>query len=393
MSLPLVRVAAVAALAALTPGVYTVGSPRAAAADESPDAYWVYLGTYTGQKEGDSKGIYRSKMDARTGKLSEPELAAEMGSPSFLAVHPNGKFLYAVGEGGGKDGGPVVAFALDAKTGALTKLNEELSGGPGPCHVSVSPTGKAAVVANYGGGSCAFFKLGEDGKIVQKTHFCQHKGSSVNPGRQKEPHAHCGFFDPTGQFALVADLGIDRVKVFRFDPKTGGVTNGEGEDVKTPPGSGPRHIAIAPDGKFAYVCGELDSTVNVVKLDLPGGKNEVVQSLSTLPMPVEGNSTAECILHPSGNFVYVSNRGHNSVAVFTVGPDRKLTAAGHVTGDIKTPRNFNVDPSGRWMLIASEAGAKVGVWEIDPKTGLAKETGTTVKVSKPVCVKFVAVGK
>ena len=389
-----VRAAAAAALfAVLNPGVYTPGSPGATAADESPDAYWVYFGTYTGKKDTDSKGIYRSRMDAATGKLSEPELAAEMGSPSFLAIHPTGKFLYAVGEGGGTDGGPVVAFALDSKSGGLTKLNANLSGGPGPCHVSVSPDGQFAVAANYGGGSCAFFKLGADGKIAGRTAFVQHKGTGANPGRQKEPHAHCGFFDPTSRFALVADLGIDRVKVFHIDPKDGGVSNKEAEDVKTPPGSGPRHIALAPYGKFAYVCGELDSTVNVVKLDLAGGKSEVVQSLPTIPQPDPKNSTAECILHPSGNFVFVSNRGHNSVASFAVGADRKLTFVGHITGDIKTPRNFNVDPSGKWMLIASEHGGKVGVWELDPKTGLGKETGTIAKLNRPVCVKFVPVGK
>jgi 6-phosphogluconolactonase len=386
-----VRAVAAAALAAVAAAALSPSSSRAA--DESPAAYWVYFGTYTGKKDTDSKGIYRSRMDAATGKLSEPELAAEMGSPSFLAVHPSGKFLYAVGEGGGKDGGPVVAFALDSRTGGLTKLNEGLSGGPGPCHISVSPDGRFAVAANYTGGSCAFFKIGDDGKIANRTAFVQHKGTSANPQRQKEPHAHCGFFDPTSRFALVVDLGIDRVKVFSLDPKDGGVSNDEAKDVKTPPGAGPRHVAIAPDGKFAYVCGELDSTVNVIKLDLPVGKNEVVQTLSTLPMPVKGNSTAECILNPSGNYVYVSNRGHNSVAVFAVGADRKLTAAGHITGDIKTPRNFNIDPSGKWMLIASQDGGKVGVWELDPKTGLGKETGSTVKVSRPVCVKFVPVGK
>jgi 6-phosphogluconolactonase len=291
-----------------------------------------------------------------------------------------------VGEGGGKDGGPVVAFGLDQKTGTLTKLNEDKSGGSGPCHVSVSPDGKFAVVANYGGGSCAFFKLGDDGKLAGRTAFMQHKGMGADPGRQKEPHAHCGFFDPTNGYALVVDLGIDRVKVFKIDPKDGGVSNAN--DVVTPPGSGPRHIAIAPDGKFAYVCGELDSTVNVIRLDL-GGKSEVIQSLSTLPEPTKGNSTAECVLHPSGKFVYVSNRGHNSVAVFTVNEDRKLTAAGHIKGDIKTPRNFNIDPSGRWMLIASQDGNKVGVYEIDAKTGMAKETDVSVKVGNPVCVKFV----
>ncbi|HUR52575.1 MAG TPA: lactonase family protein [Gemmataceae bacterium] len=355
----------------------------AASADD-----WVYFGTYTGGKGfAASKGIYRSKFETATGKLGQPELAAEMGSPSFLAIHPNGKFLYAVGEGGGKDGGPVVAFSLDAKTGALTKLNEDKSGGSGPCHISVHPKGTHAVVANYGGGSCSIFKVNDDGKLSNPVFF-QHKGSGPNTGRQKEPHAHCGFFTPDGRSALVVDLGIDRVKVFQLDA-IGGVSNDEAKDIVTPPGSGPRHIAIAPDGKFAYVCGELDSTANVIDL----GSNKVVQSLSTLPAPHKGNSTAECILHPNGKFVYVSNRGHNSIAVFKVGEDRKLTAAGHIKGEIKTPRNFNIDPSGKWMLIASQDGDGVGVWELDPNTGMGKETGNAVVVGRPVCVKFVPVAK
>ena len=387
MLLPHRRAALAAALALST----ATGAALIAADEPGPDAYWVYFGTYTGKDA--SQGIYRSKMDAKTGKLGEPELAAEMGSPSFLAVHPNGKFLYAVGEGGGKDGGPVVAFALDAKTGAITKLNEALSGGSGPCHISVHPKGSHIIVANYGGGSTKIIRIAADGKISGDHAFAQHTGTGPDRGRQEGPHAHCAFFDPTGAFALSVDLGIDRVKVFKFDSNTGATDDEAARDITTPPGSGPRHIAIAPDGKFAYVCGELDSTVNVISMDLAGGKSEVIQTLSTLKEPVKGNSTAECILHPSGRFVYVSNRGHNSVAVFKVGADRKLTATGHITGDIKTPRNFNVDPTGHWMLIASEAGDKVGVYEIDLKTGMAKETENVAKLSKPVCVKFVAVAK
>ena len=357
----------------------------------SADEYWVYFGTYTGKTEKDSKGIYRSKFDNKTGKLTAPELAAEMGSPSFVAIHPSGKFLYAVGEGGGKDGGPVVAFSIDAKTGELTKLNENTSGGGGPCHISVHPKGTHAIVANYGGGSTAVFKLGEDGKIVERTAFVQHEGMSKDPGRQKAPHAHCGFFDATGKRAFTVDLGIDKVKVFAFDAETGKIADDASDDIDTPPGAGPRHIALAPDGLFAYVCGELNSTVNVIEFG--GKRGKVVQSLSTLPKPTPGNSTAECIMHPNGKFVYVSNRGHNSIAVFTVNANRRLTAAGHITGDIKIPRNFNTDPSGKWMLIASQDGGKVGVWEIDEKTGTGKETGDTVAVSRCVCVKFVPVAK
>jgi 6-phosphogluconolactonase len=380
MTLPHHR-AALAAAAVLAASSFTV----AADADTAGN-YWVYLGTYTG-KDG-SKGIYRSRLDAKTGKLAAAELAAEMGSPSFLAIHPTEKYLYAVGEGGGKEGGPVVAFALDGKTGALTKLNETKSGGGGPCHISIHPKGTFATVANYGGGSTGIFRLGEDGKVGERTAFIQHSGKGKDPGRQKGPHAHCSFFMPGGEVVLTVDLGIDRVKVFAFNPATGRADD-TGSDVVTPPGSGPRHIAIAPDGDFAYVCGELDSTVNVIDF-APGGK--VIQTLSTLPEPVKGNSTAECILHPSGKFVYVSNRGHNSIAVFKVGAlDRKLTAAGHITGDIKTPRNFNVDPTGKWMLIASQDGGKVEVFEIDAATGSAKPTGNAVSIARCVCVKFVPV--
>lgn len=369
----LVRLALVTALVA--------GGSAAGAAE-----HWVFFGTYTGKGEKDSKGIYRAKFDDATGKLGAPELAAEMGSPSFVTVHPNKQFLYAVGEGGDKDGGPVVAFALDAKTGALTKLNEDKSGGSGPCHIVVSPKGDFAAVANYGGGSTCVFAVGADGTLGKRLGFVQHKGSSANPGRQKEPHAHCCAFNATGDHLYTVDLGIDKIKVFHVSLKKG-VEEDTEEDITTPPGSGPRHIAFAPDRKGVYVCGELNSTVNVVK----AGK--VVQSLSTLPKPTPGNSTAECIVAPDGKFVYVSNRGHNSVAVFKVKEDRTLEAAGHITGDIKTPRNFNIDPSGKWMLIASQDGGKVGVWARDRATGGAKETGTTVPVRQCVCVKFVPVAK
>jgi len=361
------------------------GAPAPSADESAPDAYWVYFGTYTGGKGG-SKGIHRAKFDAKTGKLSDVAVAAEMGSPSFVTVHPNGKFLYAVGEGQGKDGGAVVAFALNAKTGELTKLNDGKSGGPGPCHIVVSPKGTHAAIANYGGGSTALFTIGADGKLGDRVGFVQHKGSSTNPGRQKEPHAHCCAFDPTGEFVATVDLGIDKIKIFKIDAEKGLVED-EKRDIVTPPGSGPRHVALSVRTKTAYVCGELDSTVNVIQ------EHKVVQSLSTLPEPTKGNSTAECVLAPSGKFVYVSNRGHNSIAVFKVNDDGKLAAAGHITGDIKIPRNFNIDPTGKWMLIASQDGHKVGVWELDAKTGGAKETGSTVPVGSPVCVKFVAIEK
>ena len=370
--------AALFALAALAPAL-------AAAADEpAPGAYWVYFGTYT-SKDG-SKGIYRSKLDVKTGKLSEAELAAEVGSPSFLAVRGDGSALYAVGETAGKDGGGVYSYAVDRRTGALTKTGEATSGGAGPCYVSVRPDGKMLGVANYGGGSTALLAVDAKGAVGKRVAFFQHAGSGPDGGRQKEPHAHCTQFDPAGKYALTVDLGIDKVKVFALTPD--GAKEQPEKDIAVPPGAGPRHLALAPDAKFAYVCGELDMTVNVVRLDLDG-KSEVIQTLPTVPKKEKGQSTAECVLHPSGKFVYVSNRGHHSVAVFKVNDDRKLTAAGHITGDIKTPRNFAVDPTGKWMLIASQDGGKVGVWELDAATGMGKETGSTAAVSRPVCVRFV----
>jgi 6-phosphogluconolactonase len=357
----------------------------AAVGSAAPAAeHWVFFGTYT-DKDG-SKGIYRSKLDDATGKLTEPQLAAQMDSPSFVTVHPNKKFLYAVGESGGADGGAVVAFALDAKTGALTKLNEDKSGGSGPCFIGISPKGDFAAIANYGGGSTCVFAVEPDGKLGKRLGFVQHKGNGKNKDRQSEPHAHCCAFNAAGDHLYTADLGLDRVKLFHVSAK--GLEEDLGNDVTTPPGSGPRHLSFFPGGKGGfYVCGELDSTVNVVK------EGKVVQSLSTLPQPTPGNSTAECIVAPDGKFVYVSNRGHNSIAVFKVKDDHTLDAAGYITGDIQIPRNFNIDPSGKWMLIASQEGGKVGVWERDPATGSAKETGTTAKVSKCVCVKFVPVEK
>ena len=351
--------------------------------------HWVFLGTNTGTGATDSKGIYRCKFDDATGKLTEAELAAEMASPSFVTIHPNKKFLYAVGEGQNKDGGAVVAFAIDAKTGKLTKLNEDKSGGPGPCHIVISPKGDFAAIANYGGGSTCVFLVEPDGKLGKRLGFVQHKGSGPNKGRQEGPHAHCCAFNETGDHLYTVDLGIDKVKVFHVSAKKG-LEEDEEEDIKLPAGSGPRHIAFSPSAKGRlYVCGELDSTVNFVK------SGKVEQSLPTQPKGMEkpNNSTAECIVSPDGKFVYVSNRGHNSIAIFRVDNGGKLEAAGHITGDIKTPRNFNIDPSGKWMLIASQDGGKVGVYELDRNSGNALETANTAKVSKCVCVKFVTVEK
>jgi 6-phosphogluconolactonase len=354
--------------------------------------YWVYFGTYTGGANG-SRGIYRSELDAGTGAMTEPVVAAEVGSPSFLAIHPDGKTLYAVGEAprkGGDGGGGVYAYRIDPATGDLTKVSDASSVGAGPCHISTDAAGQFAVVANYGGGSTTLFRLQPDGSLAERTAFVQHRGKSVNPKRQEAPHAHCGFFDATGNHVLVADLGLDQVLVYKLDRQAGTLT--PSQEVKLPDGSGPRHFHLHPTNDLLFVCGELDSTANVVTLDLTNGTSKVVQSISTLPdgKPVPGNSTAEIRIHPSGGFVYVSNRGHNSIAAFGWNPvAMKLVPIGHATEGIKVPRNFNITPDGRYMLVASQDGNTVKAFEITP-TGLPKPTANEIAVPRPVCVKFLA---
>lgn len=350
--------------------------------------YWAFFGGYTGGNTG-GKGIYRSELDVKTGKLTEPELAVEVGSPSFFTIDPTGKFLYAIGEAaGGKDGGGVYAFSIDAATGKLTKLNQLTSGGAGPCHISTDKSGKFAIVANYGGGSCAVFKIKADGSLEARTSFVQHKGSSVDKSRQTAPHAHCGFFDETGNYAFVADLGLDQVLVYKLNRETGEITPHTTPFIKLPDGAGPRHFHIAPSNDLMFVCGELNSTANVVKMDIPNGKFEVTQSLSTLPKPTPGNSTAECRIHPNGKFVYVSNRVGDSIAAFK-NDNGKLTAIGHATEGIKIPRNFAIEPTGQWMLVANQDGNSVVVFQIG-EDGVPKPTGNKINVPKPVCVKFLA---
>lgn len=354
--------------------------------------FWVYVGTYTSPKG--SQGIQRCLFDSSTGTLSEPEVAAKVTSPSFVNFSPDGKTLYAVGEASGKNGGGVYAFRVDAKTGELTKLSEEGSVGSGPCHVSASPDGNTVLVANYGGGSTTAFSTKPDGSLAKQTAFFQHTGSSINKGRQKEPHAHCTAFDNSGKFGYVADLGTDMVMIYAVGGM-GEVTAAKPASFKLPAGAGPRHLQLNADNSIVYVCGELDSTINVVQMNAAAGQYEVVQSVSTLPggKPVAGNSTAEVRIHPNGKFVYVSNRGHNSIAAFAIEDGGKVKPIGHATEGIKVPRNFNIDPSGQWMIVANQDGESLKVFKINATTGIPEPTPTVVKVGKPVCVRFLPVAE
>jgi 6-phosphogluconolactonase len=369
-----------------------VTKPPAEPKADSPGKVWVFVGTYTGPK---SKGIYRLEMDPRTGALSEPELAAESPSPSFLAIHPSHKFLFAVGEvgefAGKKNTGGVVAFSLDPASGELKPLNRKASEGAGPCHLVVDSAGKHVLVANYGGGSAAVLPIGDDGKLEEASATVQHLGNSVNKARQSEPHAHSINLDKANHFAFVADLGLDRVMIYRFLSDKGGLAKNDPASVAITPGSGPRHFAFHPDGKHAYVINEMANTITVCDYDPDAGALTTTQTISTLPKTFTGDSsTAEVVVHPSGKFVYGSNRGQNSIAVFQVDPKTgKLTAAGHQGKDIKTPRNFNIDPSGKFLVVANQDGDSLIVFAIDQETGALEPTPHKAKVGTPVCVKFV----
>ena len=351
----------------------------------------VYVGTYTGAR---SKGIYLLELDLATGTLSAPVLAAETANPSFLAIHPDQHFLYAVGELDnfkGKKGGAVTAFAIDPKSGKLTQLNQQSSKGGGPCHLVVDARGKNVLVANYGGGSVAVLPIDADGKLREASCFVQHKGSSVDKGRQQTPHAHSINLDADNHFAVVADLGLDKVLVYKFDADKGTLTPNEPPSVSVTPGSGPRHFAFHPDGHHAYVINEMKSTVTTFDYDATKGVLKLVQTVSTLPQGFKGdNSTAEVQVYPTGKFVYGSNRGHNSIAAFAVdGSTGQLTPAGHTPSGGKIPRNFGIDPTGTWLLAANQDSGSVIVFHIDKQTGKLQKTIHKANVGMPVCVKMI----
>jgi len=347
----------------------------------------VYFGTYTwGENSG--KGIYRSVLDLGTGGLSAAALAAEARNPSFLEIHPNGRFLYAVSESDGA--GSVSAYALNRDTGDLKFLNQQPSGGAGPCHVSIDHAGRNLLIANYGGGSASVIPIKADGRLAEPTGFVQHAGSSLNPKRQKEPHAHSINVSPDNRFAFVADLGIDKIMIYRLDIEKGTIVDNNPPFAQVKPGAGPRHFVFHPNGKFAYIINELDCTVAAFAYESASGALRQIQTVTTLPKDFRGfNTCAEVRAHPSGKFLYGSNRGHDSIVVYRIDPAKgTLTFVEHETADVKTPRNFNIDPAGKFCLVANQGSESVVVFRIEPETGALEPTGHKISVPKPVCVRF-----
>ena len=358
-------------------------------AAQAGDDLLVYFGTYTGAKSG-SKGIYVSKFNAATGELGAPEVAAETGSPSFLEIHPSKKFVFAIGEMGGAGAKGVSAFSVALPSGKLSAINQVSAVGQGPCHVNIDRTGRLAMIANYGSGSCASYAIKDDGSLGEAASFHQHTGSGADPKRQAGPHAHSANFSPDNQFAFVCDLGLDKVFIYRIDPATGKTEpHGEG---KVAPSSGPRHLAFHPNGKFVFVNNEMAMTETTFAYDAGKGSVTEVATVSTVPeadRSQKGLSTAETRVHPNGKFVYVSNRGHDTIAVFSCDPATgRLKLLENVNCEGKTPRNFNLDPSGRWLFVAHQDSNSVALFKVDAETGRLTFTGRKIAVGAPCCVRF-----
>lgn len=351
----------------------------------------VYIGTYT---EHESKGIYVCRFDSEHGRLSPPRLAVETVNPSFLAPHPNRRFLYAVNEASdlqGKAGGTVSAFKINPATGELTFLNRVASQGALPCHITVDASGQSALVANYKSGSVAVLPVRNDGRLEQASAVIQHAGSSMHPTRQRGPHAHSVILSPDNRFTLVPDLGIDQVLAYRLDALHGTLAPGRAPSTGLKAGAGPRHAAFHPNGRLLYVISELQSTLTVFAYDQASAALTRLQTLSTLPPgPSAESAAAEVRTHPTGRFLYASNRGHDSIAVFSIAPEEgTLTLLGHVPTQGKTPRHFALDPAGPWLVAANQDSNTLVVFRLDLKSGALTSTGQTLEIPSPVCVRFV----
>ncbi len=363
---------------------------------EKPPAngqYIAYVGTYTAKTN--SKGIYAYRFDPGKGQLTSIGVAAESADPSFLAVHPNGKYLFAVNEIGhfnGGAGGAVSAFAIDSKTGALKFINQVPTRGAGPCHVSLDKNGFFVLVANYDGGSIASFPVHDDGSLGTASGFVQHSGSGPNKERQEGPHAHWIGTSPDNRFALAVDLGLDQVIVYGFDSSKGVFTPMLSGFAKVKPGAGPRHLAFHANGKFAYVLSEMESSVTVFSYQAKNGAFTSLQTISALPKDYAGpKEAAEIAVHPSGKFLYTSNRGHDSIAIFTIDEKKgMLKSLGQVLTGGKTPRHFAIDPTGAYLLAENQESNNIVVFHIDAETGNLTPTGQTIEVPSPVCITFVA---
>ncbi|QJD78031.1 lactonase family protein [Spirosoma rhododendri] len=348
----------------------------------------MYVGTYSVRG---SEGIYVFSFDRKTGTMTPVQSVKNDKNPSFLALHPSGRYVYSADEGaenGPAKTGTVSAYSVDKSTGKLTFLNKQSSLGNSPCYVSIDKTGKNAFVANYGGGSMAVLPIQADGKLTASSDSVQDAGSGPNTQRQERPHVHSATISPDNQYVYIADLGTDRLSIVKPDVKTGKVTPASMPYVTVKPGSGPRHLAIHPSGRYAYLVEELTSSVAVFSRDSKTGALTMMQEgVKSLPSNfTTTNYSADIHLDPSGRFLYMSNRGRNALAIFAVGNDGKLTSIGEQATEGKIPRNFLIDPKGDFVFVANQDTDNITIFRRDAKTGLLTYTGKSVSVPAPVCV-------
>lgn len=366
------------------------GCSAASSADGEDAEMALFVGTYT---RGGSGGIYRLSMNPESGALRVLDSYGGVENPSFLAISPDNRFLFSVSETGsfmGATTGSVASFAIDATTGNLSKLSQQPSGGAAPAYVCVDSGARFVFVANYTGGNVAMLPVNESGVLAPPVSVRQHTGSSVHPQRQQRPHAHSIVLTPSERFAVAADLGTDRLMVYRIEATA--LVPADPPSYAVTPGDGPRHLAFHPNGRWAYVINELSSSITAYEFDGNAGSFSYIDTISTLPTGFSGQNTcAEVRVAPSGNFVYGSNRGHNSIAAFAV--DEASGALGLVqhepTGG-STPRNFEIDPTGRYVVAANQDSNNLVVLAIDAATGALSPTGETATVPVPVCVRFLS---
>jgi len=355
-------------------------------AEQGTREYLVYIGTYT---TGESEGIYIYRLDMSTGALRFSDVVSDIDNPSFLDLHPSGRYLYAISEVSGADGGFASAFSVNAVTGGLTFLNRQPTRGNGPCYVNVE-TGRYVLVANYGGGSVTVFPVKEDGSLGEAADFVQHSGSSINPNRQEGPHAHSVLPDPTGRWVFAADLGLDKIMIYRLEPNSGKLTPNKVPWTRVKAGAGPRHLAFHPNGRFAYVINELDNTITGFTYDADRGVFDHLQTVPALPPGFQGIShCADIHVHPSGRFVYGSNRGHDSLVTYQVNNDTgRLSKGRHTSTRGRNPRNFALDPDGELLLVANQDSRSVLTFWLDQENGMLEPTGHVAEVPDPVCIEL-----
>ena len=356
-------------------------------------SYLVYIGTYTfPNREPRSEGIYIYRMDSQSGNLTFTGIGKGGENPAFLAIHPNGKYLYAANElmeFQGNDGGAVSALAINPSDGALNLINQQPSHGGATCHINLDATGRYALVANYMGGNATMLPIHEDGSLAPASSIVQHAGTGPNPQRQEQPHTHSVFIDHENQHALVSDLGIDKVMIYQLDLENGKLVPNQPPFALVAGGSGPRHLDFHPNGKFVYLINEMGNTIIVFNYDGQKGELQEIQTVNTLPPDFSGESTcADIHVDPAGKFVYGSNRGHDSLVIFAIDQlTGKLSYVGHESTRGKTPRNFGIDPEGNFLLAANQDSNTVITYRRDIQTGKLSYLSTT-EVPMPVCIKF-----